>query len=101
MTIKVGTKLTSTVCSTQVMVLRCPPGVALDVSCGGQAMSLDPLIGQSGEPPAGSEGTIAGKRYNDPAETIEFLCTRGGSGGLAVNGEPMVVKQAKQLPSSD
>ena len=32
---------------------------------------------------------------------MEFLCTRGGSGNISVDGIALEVKQAKRLPSSD
>lgn len=99
MTIKAGVKLTSTMCDTQVMVLRVPSGDVV-VTCGGAPMSTDAGAARTGEAPAG-DGTLAGKRYTDANETMEFLCTRGGAGSLAVDGAPLVVKQAKQLPSSD
>ena len=47
------------------------------------------------------EGSLVGKRYVDEAETLEFLCTRGGEGNVSVNGVALEVKQAKRLPSSD
>ncbi len=94
--IKAGTKLNSRICGTQIMTLRVPAGVELTVTCGGEPMTSDAV-----DAAAGGEGIIAGKRYTDAAETMEFLCTRGGAGPLAVNGETLVVKQAKQLPSSD
>lgn len=102
MTIKVGSKLTSTVCDTQIMVLRIPFDVALAVTCGGAPMSADAQPARAGDPaPGAAEGTLAGKRYVDAAETMEFLCTRGGAGSLAVNGTALAVKTAKALPSSD
>ena len=96
---KPGVKLSSTVCKTQIMALRVP-GTALDITCGGAPM----LIGDPAELGALSgtnTGTLVGKRYVDEAEAMEFLCTRGGEGTVAVNGVALGVKQAKQLPSSD
>lgn len=97
---KPGVKLTSTVCKTQIMALRVP-AEALDVMCGGAPM-------QVGEPEAlgkidasASGGTMVGKRYTDEAETMEFLCTRGGEGRVAVTGYTIDIKAAKKLPSSD
>lgn len=97
---KPGVKLTSTVCKTQIMALRVP-GEALDITCGGVPM-------QAGEPESlgdmasdAAGGTLVGKRYVDEADSMEFLCTRAGEGTVAVNGTPLGVKQAKQLPSSD
>ena len=46
-------------------------------------------------------GTLMGKRYVDEADTIELLCTKAGSGAVAVNGELLQLKEAKALPASD
>ncbi len=96
---KPGTKLSSTVCKTQIMVLRVP-AAELDISCGGAPMQVgDPaeLGAMSGE----NSGTLVGKRYTDSDETMEFLCTRGGDGSIAVAGYDIDIKAAKKLPSSD
>jgi hypothetical protein len=96
---KPGEKLSSTVCKTQIMVLRAP-AKALTITCGGAAMQIgDPeaLSAMSGE----NSGTLVGKRYTDVDETMEFLCTRGGDGTIAVKGYVVNVKAAKKLPSSD
>ena len=42
-----------------------------------------------------------GKRYADDKSGIELLCTKGGAGALFLNGEPLGLKEAKPLPSSD
>lgn len=96
---KPGTKLSSTVCKTQIMALRVP-NEELEISCGGAPMQIgDPaeLGAMSGE----NSGTLVGKRYTDEAETMEFLCTRGGEGSLAIKGYVIDIKAAKKLPSSD
>ena len=96
---KPGTKLSSTVCKTQIMVLRVPAS-ELDISCGGAPMQVgdpDELGAMSGE----NSGTLVGKRYTDADETMEFLCTRGGDGSIAVSGYDIDIKAAKKLPSSD
>jgi len=70
---KPGTKLSSTVCKTQIMALRVP-AEELEISCGGAPMQVgDPaeLGDMSGE----NSGTLVGKRYTDADETMEFLCT--------------------------
>ena len=99
-TVKQGIKLNSTVCKTQIMVLR-TPATELDITCGGASMSVDDPGENGAIDRAFAGGTLPGKRYVDEAETMEFLCTRGGEGGLAVNGVALDVKQAKKLPSSD
>ena len=99
--VKPGTKWNSTTCETQVMALRVPMGTDLELTCGGAPMS-DEEPAERSEPAAdASAGTLVGKRYVDDGETMEFLCTRGGAGSLAVNGTPLDIKEAKKLPSSD
>jgi len=96
---KPGTKLSSTVCKTQIMALRVPVE-ELDITCGGAPMQAgDPA--ELGTPSGENAGTLVGKRYTDEAETMEFLCTRGGDGSVSVNGTPLGIKAAKKLPSSD
>jgi hypothetical protein len=48
-----------------------------------------------------ASGTQLGKRYADETVGIELLCTKAGEGSLALNGEPLLLKEAKPLPSSD
>jgi hypothetical protein len=100
--LKAGLKLKSAVCETQVMVIRTPAGEQ-DLRCGGV-----PMIDMTDRAPEGvkldpafTAGTLIGKRYVDEADTLELLCTRGGRGGLSLNGAAMGPKQAKPLPSSD
>ena len=99
--IKPGTKWNSVTCQTQVMALRVPAGAELELTCGGTEMTTDEP-GERGSPAADAAGgTLVGKRYVDEGETMEFLCTRGGEGSLAVNGIALGIKEAKKLPSSD
>ena len=99
---KVGTKLKSAVCDTQIILLRVPAR-PIDLGIGGAA----PLTDAQAKPddavldPAWAAGSITGKRYCDEAETIELLCTKGGQGGISMDGLALGIKQAKQLPSSD
>jgi len=48
-----------------------------------------------------SDGTLLGKRYVDPDETVEVLCTRPGDGSLSIGDMLLDLKDAKPLPSSD
>jgi hypothetical protein len=54
-------------------------------------------------PTAGLDtGTQIGKRYTSAAEErLELLVTKQGAGTLSVGDTPLVVKEAKSLPSSD
>jgi hypothetical protein len=49
----------------------------------------------------GVQLALVGKRYVNAVDAVELLCTKGGKGELAVDGEVLAVKQAKALPSSD
>ena len=47
------------------------------------------------------EGCQIGKRYITSDESLEVLCVKAGQGSLAADGEPLVIKGTKKLPSSD
>jgi hypothetical protein len=94
-------RLRSQACSTEVMVIR-PGPEGIDLTCGGhpliayseEAQRLEILDGLA----AGSE---LGKRYTDTTGELEVLVTKAGPGTLANGKEPLVLKEAKPLPSSD
>lgn len=95
-----GLRLRSTVCDTEVVVVRAP-GEGVDVRCGGSPMTAE-RQDASGFPAAPHDGgTLVGKRYTTSDDTLELLCTRPGAGSLSLGDEPMVEKGAKPLPSSD
>ena len=98
-----GTRLRSAVDDTELIVVKGSDDDDIDLRCGGH-----PIVEHSGgrvvgvEPdPAHSDGTQVGKRYTDAAARIELLCTKGGTGSLSIGDEPLVMKDAKPLPSSD
>ena len=101
MELKPGTRLRSAVGTTEVVVIRAPGG-DVAVTIGGV-----PVVGLDVEAPAGSiqpgaEGsTLLGKRYVNGDQTVELLCSKPGEGALAVDGQPLELKEAKPLPSSD
>jgi hypothetical protein len=101
--VKIGQTLASTVDATTVVVVRWP-AADLDVTCGGAPM-VDPKGPGAGTTsaldPAQSAGTQLGKRYVAEDLGVELLCTKAGSGTLAVNGTPLELKTAKPLPASD
>ena len=100
-TLKAGSRLKSSVCDTQVMVIATPDG-DVDLTCGGVAMVDATADGAGGElDPNHKNGTQIGKRYVNEAGDLELLCTKPGEGSLAVGGEALVLKEAKALPSSD
>jgi hypothetical protein len=100
MLLKPGTKLTSAVCETQVIVVRAPDA-DVDLACGGVALLGPDETGEGELDPSLSEGTLIGKRYADEELGLELLCTRGGAGTLTCNGVALGLKGAKPLPASD
>jgi hypothetical protein len=100
--LKVGSRLRSSVCSTEVMVIAAPDA-DVDLRCGGAPMidfESAPASGLQLDPEA-KGGTQIGKRYANEAGTLELLCTKPGEGSLAADGAPLGLKGAKPLPSSD
>jgi hypothetical protein len=100
--LKVGTRLKSAVCATEVMVVAAP-AAEVDVCCGGV-----PMIAQGETAPEGAaldgaaaNGTALGKRYVSETGDLELLCVKPGKGSLAVGAKLLTLKEAKQLPSSD
>jgi len=100
--LKTGTRIKSAVCATEAMVIAAPDA-DIEVTCGGA-----PVIDIGADAPAGvaldpeaAKGTALGKRYVNAAGDLELLCTKPGEGSLGANGELLVLKEAKPLPSSD
>ena len=95
-----GARLQSTVCATEVIVVKGAGPVEL--TCGGVPMVAAGSVPRTGDPSAdASEGTLLGKRYGDDDETVEVLCTKAGEGSLALDGVALAVKVTKPLPASD
>ena len=100
--LKLGSKLRSVVCDTQVMVIRTIPE-PLELCCGGLPMVEANAAATDGAAldPAFADGSLIGKRYIDAQDRVELLCTKGGTGSLSLATERLQVKQPKALPSSD
>jgi hypothetical protein len=95
---KPGTKLKSTVCDTEVMVIR---GSGAVVECGGAPMVEERPAERGTLNPGAAQGTQIGKRYVDAAGSLELLCVKAGKGSLSIGGVPLQLKDAKPLPASD
>jgi hypothetical protein len=101
MELVVGSRWKSTVSDVEVIVVR-PADGPHELQCGGADMvPLDAEAPTGTIDPALAEATLVGKRYADDASGLEVLCSKGGSGTLTLDGEPLPVKGAKALPSSD
>ena len=66
------------------------------------------MLGAGEDPPSGvtveggfDKGTLLGKRYVNEAGDLEILATKAGESSLSVGDEPLEIKAAKPLPSSD
>ena len=98
----VGARLASTVCETEVIVIRAPDG-DVDLECGGAPM----VAAGSAEAHSGTleaadgDGTLVGKRYIDSGHGLEVLCTKSGRGALGVGRSPLTIRPPANLPSSD
>ncbi len=96
-----GDRLRGAADSTEVIVVR-QSDDDVDLRCGGHPMVAMPdEVAPEGLALAETSGTLLGKRYALPDAGLEVLCTKGGEGGLTVADEPVPVKDAKPLPSSD
>jgi hypothetical protein len=77
---KPGTKLKSTVCDAEVMIIRCGEGI---IECGGSAMSESKPETAGDISADHASGLLMGKRYVDAAGTFELLCVKPGKGSMA------------------
>jgi hypothetical protein len=98
--LKNGTRLTSQVCDTQVIVVKTADSLD-DLRCGGAPMvALGAESATAEIDPAFADGNLMGKRYVDESGA-EILVTKAGTGTLAVGTIPLHLKVATPLPASD
>ncbi len=106
MQLRAGMHLVSVVSPASIIVLRAPKK-DVEVCCGGVAMAVAENIARDIEVQAAANGAgtgaglVLGKRYAHESSDLECLCTRAGAGELTVDGEPLILKDAKPLPPSD
>lgn len=98
--LKVGVRLKSAACTTEVVVVKAPSDV-VDLRCGGAPMGEEAVAGSQDFDGAQGEGTALGKRYTDDASGTELLAVKAGDGSLSINGRPLGFRGAKPLPASD
>jgi len=99
MELKPGLRLESAVCEAEVMVIKAAAGNEL--TCGGEA-----LVEQASDDKVTANedhmhGCVIGKRYVNEDQSIELLCIKSGDGSLYYNGDELMTKDTKKLPSSD
>lgn len=100
---KVGDRLRSVTCTTELIVIRAPAGDVV-LECGGR-----PMVGRDASAPVPDESSVLadgvgsqlGKRYADEELGLELLVTKAGSNEPSIDGRTLELKAAKPLPSSD
>lgn len=100
--LKAGARLTSVVCTTEVVVVRIGDPAAV-LECGGIPMvPAGSSATSNGDPRPGFDGgTLIGKRYGGSDDALEVLCVKPGAGTISVNGAVLEQRSAKPLPASD
>jgi hypothetical protein len=101
MGLKAGSRLRSRVSDAEFVVIKAAEsdatltsGGVITVELSSSAPRVEIIGDHDGE-------VILGKRYSDDSDTFEVLCTKPGSGALAIDERPLHLKSAKPLPSSD
>ena len=99
--LKPGLRLKSAVCDGEAMIVKA--GIDVTLTCGGV-----PMLAVGEEPPSDVQADSAsmyecliGKRYVNAEETLEVLCVKGGQGSFGYDGQMLMGKETKKLPSSD
>ena len=95
-----GTRLKSTVCTTEIMIITAP-AEGIEIDCGGEPMNPDGEDNGGAVHQDHSAGSILGKRYTNEDGSLEVLCVKGGEGSLSAAGAAMKVKDATKLPKTD
>jgi hypothetical protein len=97
-----GKRLHSNVSDTEVIVIRAPQ-TTVELCCGGHPMSAAADTKRTASAASGTadDTTVLGKRYVDDETGLEVLCTKSGTGPLAVDGRQLTIKAPKTLPASD
>jgi hypothetical protein len=101
MELTAGSRWRSAVSGTEIVVVRPAEG---DHRLGRGGTDMVPAGAEGGGgrvDPAWADPTLLGKRYEDEGTGLEVLCCKRADGTLTLDGEPLVVKTAKLLPSSD
>lgn len=99
-TLKPGLRLKSAVCNGEAMIVK---AIDVELTCGGV-----PMLAVDEEAPADAQADpehmfdcLIGKRYVNAEETLEVLCVKAGEGSFGYDGQMLMGKETKKLPSSD
>ncbi|HJN53399.1 MAG: hypothetical protein QGI68_13695 [Pseudomonadales bacterium] len=98
--VKPGMRLKSAVCTGQAMVVK---AIQVTITCGGVPMlGMDEQLDDNSQAdPEHMYKCLMGKRYINKEETLELLCVKTGEGSFGIDGQMLIGKESKKLPSSD
>lgn len=98
--IKPGMRLKSAVCAGQAMVVK---AIDVTITCGGVPMLAMDDAGDGGADPDPEHmyKCLMGKRYVNEEGSLELLCVKAGDGSFGYDGQMLMGKETKKLPSSD
>ena len=102
--LKPGLRLKSTVCVGEAMIVK---AIDVTLTCGGVPMvakevAKDDTAGAGIEPDSEHMyKCLIGNRYVNAEETLEVLCVKSGDGSFGYDGQMLMGKETKKLPSSD
>jgi hypothetical protein len=98
--LKPGLRLKSAVCDGEAMIVK---AIDVTLTCGGV-----PMVATDEQAPADAQADqehmykcLIGKRYVNADETLEVLCVKSGEGSFGYDGDMLMGKETKRLPSSD
>jgi hypothetical protein len=98
--LKPGLRLKSAVCDGEAMIVK---AVDVTLTCGGVPMIAtdEEANGDAKADPEHMYQCLIGKRYVNAEETLEVLCVKSGEGSFGYDGQMLMGKETKKLPSSD
>ena len=98
--LKPGLRLKSAVCDGAAMLV---PAIDVTLTCGGVPMvTAEETAGNNVQAdPEHMYECLIGKRYVNADGTLEVLCVKGGEGSFGYDGQMLMGKETKKLPSSD
>lgn len=98
--LKPGLRLKSAVCDGEAMIVK---AIDVTLTCGGVPMIAtdESPNGEEKPDPEHMYKCLIGKRYVNADETLEVLCVKSGEGSFGYDGQMLMGKETKRLPSSD
>ncbi|MDP6374444.1 MAG: hypothetical protein QF921_08190 [Pseudomonadales bacterium] len=97
--LKPGLRLKSAVCDGEAMIVK---AIDVTLTCGGVPMlAADDTADGAEADPEHMYQCLIGKRYVNAEETLEVLCIKSGDGSFGYDGQMLMGKETKKLPSSD